>query len=159
MFVFVMAMLLTFLGIIGNFGCHVYSIKEVSFIPYTRLGFADVIFFCDAVFNPVLYPYYWLQGYGRLNSEVEFIYKSEHPNWFSDTTSGGPNMETDSEWYPWGWGITPKERYEAYTTYLLCLGFYPNFAFLLVITSLIEIITRRLYLPVFAGIWVCYWSH
>ena len=64
-FALAMAMLLTFLGIIGNFGSYIYSMKE-TFIPHTRLGFADVVFQCNVVFNPILYLYYWLQEYGRL---------------------------------------------------------------------------------------------
>jgi len=56
-----MAMLLTFLGIIGNFGSYIYSMKE-TFIPHTRLGFADVVFQCNVVFNPILYLYYWCKN-------------------------------------------------------------------------------------------------
>lgn len=143
---------LTFLGIIGNFGIQVYSIEEVSFVPYTRLGFADVVFRCDIIFNPILYPYYWLQGIGRLDSNVSFTYMSEHPDWLFDTTSGGPNMETDSNHYPWGWGLTPQERYQTYVAYLAVLGLYPNVALLFAIALFVEIINRRLYLPILAGI-------
>ncbi|RLI41380.1 hypothetical protein DRO69_11640 [Candidatus Bathyarchaeota archaeon] len=159
LFAFGAALFFTFLGIIGNFGYQVYSIEEVSFVPHTRLGFADVVFHCNAVFNPILYPYYWLKGFGSLNSNITFKYVSEHPHWLSDTASGGPNIETDSKWYPWGWGITPQERYETYIAYLLVLGIYPNFALLFIITLFVEITDRRLYSMILAGIiGFAFWS-
>ncbi|MDH7476915.1 MAG: hypothetical protein QHH17_00840 [Candidatus Bathyarchaeota archaeon] len=96
-FALIMAVFLVFLGLFEGVGYRVYSVKEVSFVPHTRLGYADVIFHCNATFNPILYPYYWLAGYGNVNADFYFLYTTEHPHWLMDTASGGPNMEVDSD--------------------------------------------------------------
>lgn len=152
-FALIMSIFLGLLGLFEGVGYRISSIREVSFIPHTRLGYADVIFHCDAVFNPILYPYYWMAGYGNVNASFYFAYATEHPQWLMDTSSGVPNMEADSDWYPFGWPPTPEERCETYEMYVLTLGNISNFIVLFTVTLFIEILKmRKLYLAIFGGV-------
>jgi len=147
------SMLLAMLGIFKGVGYRVFVIEETTFVPHTRLGYADVKFYFEGIFNPLLYPYYWIRNYGIINSDFYFLYRAEHPHWLMDTMSGGLNMEVDSDWYPWGWELTPEERCETYEIYLLTLGNVANFFVLFIVTLFIEILNmRKLYIAIFAGI-------
>ena len=65
-FAVLMGLFLFFLGIFNNLGYYVNAIKKISFKPHSQLGCADVVFFCDIIYNPILYPFYWIVGRGTL---------------------------------------------------------------------------------------------
>lgn len=48
-----MVVLLFVLNMIGGVGYHIYTIKENSFIRYPIFGYADVVFYCDIMYNPL----------------------------------------------------------------------------------------------------------
>lgn len=110
----IMSDFLGLLSLFENVGHRIYSMREVSFAPHTRLGYADVIFHCDAVFNPFFILITGWQVMVTLMQIFIFAYAAEHPQWLMGTTSGSPNMEADSDWYPFGWPPTLEERCETY---------------------------------------------
>ena len=128
-FAVLMGLFLFFLGIFNDLGYHVNAIKEISFKPHSQLGYADVVFFCDIIYNPILYPFYWVVGRGTLTGNFSIMYVPEgyYPGEF-----GGPI-----------WGIKPEERYDSYINYIISWGTLPNLILLLSVTLIIEIIGER----------------
>lgn len=60
----VLALFLSLIGFFGGLGYNVNRIEEKSFVR-TPDGFANATFICDLVYNPLLYPFYWLVGNGH----------------------------------------------------------------------------------------------
>lgn len=133
------AFLFIFLGLYSGVGYKVNSINENYFHPYDNLGYADVVFYCDMVFNPVLYPSYWLKGIGHMadNFSIRYLPESYYQNEF-----GGPN-----------WGLSPKKRLEFYVMFLITGGTYSDLLIFFLIGLGIEVIGKReLYLVLFSGL-------
>jgi len=133
------ALLFIFLGLYGGIGYKVNSISESYFHPYDELGYADAVFYCDVVFNPVLYPSYWLTGTGHLagNFTVRYLPESYYPGEF-----GGPI-----------WGLSPKTRTEFYVMFVITGATYSDLLIIFLIGLSIEAIGKReLYLVLFSGL-------
>ncbi|MBS7632902.1 hypothetical protein KEJ15_04680 [Candidatus Bathyarchaeota archaeon] len=134
-----LALGLMLLGLFDGIGYHLYFIRETSFIPHSRLGYADASFSIDLMYNPVLYPLYWLMGSGRINGTYSTIYL---PEGYGSGEFGGPR-----------WGLWGKERQDAYIIEMLSWGSLLNLLFLAIITVSIEIVGKRcLYLVLGLGI-------
>ncbi len=67
--------------------------------------------------------------WGKVNADFYFAYATEHSHWLMDTTSGSPNMEVDSGWYPFGRPPTPEEKCETYEIRVLTLGTFQTLSF------------------------------
>lgn len=139
LFALAISMFLLLLSFFGSLGYNVHAIKEVSFKPYSQLGYADAVIFCDIVYNPILYPFYWIVGKGRLvgNFSVMYIPEGYKPGEF-----GGPI-----------WGVKPEERYDTYINILISWGTISNLIILFIINLIIEFVFERLmYLILLLGI-------
>lgn len=150
------AFLLALLGVFSSVGYHVYSIEGVSFAPNFDYGYVQVRFGLDAVHNPLLYPYYWLNGKGRVLGNFSMAYFVE--GW----SEWGPRHESKGEWsgnrqstpgFPAPHGLSPEERRERFILLMTTWGILPNLVFLLLVAAVIEVVSERLlYLTLFAGI-------
>ena len=127
------------LSIFAGVGYRVYGVRELDFVPNSDLGYADVTFKIDILYNPVLYPLYWMIGSGRVNAEFSVIYVPEH---YRPGEFGSAN-----------WG-SRSERENSYV--LRTLGFagvLPNLLVLFIWTIAIEIVRiRGLYVILFSGV-------
>lgn len=131
-------LLLGLLGLFSRIGYQVRSIEELSFNP-TQLGFAEVVFYCDIIYNPILFPYYWLVGAGHSYGNFSMIF---FPEAFSPGEFGGPI-----------WGMKPQDRYDIYIMRMVMWGAIANISVLFYITVLIEAVGKRsLYLALFCAI-------
>jgi len=134
-----MAFFFVLLGTFDGVGYHVHEIRELSFIPDYRYGYADAHFTLDATYNPILFPFYWLSCQGRVSENFSMIYL--------------PNSYERSEWGPPIFDRSLEDRFVKYTSFVVTRGILANLAVLLVITALIEISRRRiLYVPLFLGV-------
>ncbi|MDH7564420.1 MAG: hypothetical protein QHH24_06050 [Candidatus Bathyarchaeota archaeon] len=134
-----LALGLLLLGLFEGVGYHLYFIRETSFIPHNQLGYADASFSIDLMYNPVLYPLYWLMGNGHINGTYSTIYL---PEGYGAGEFSGPR-----------WGLWGKERQDAYIIQMLSWGSLLNLLFLAIITVSIEIVGKRcLYLVLGFGI-------
>jgi len=134
-----MALLLIILGLFNGIGYKVCSIDEVLFTIHSRMGYADAVFYVDITFNPILYPIYWLKGFGSIKGNYSMMYVPES---YKPGEFGGPI-----------WGISEKERYDTYITFLATSGITSNFVSLLFLTALIEIIGhRKAYFVILCGL-------
>jgi len=130
---------LALLGIFSGLGYRVHHIEELSFIPHSRLGYADVVFNCDMIYDPVLYPLYWMVGSGHISGNFSIMYL---PEGYYPGEYGGPV-----------WGYHARERYDAYISDMLSWGMLLNLFILFNIAIVIEIVEKRsLYLVLFCGI-------
>ncbi|MEM2703277.1 MAG: hypothetical protein QXR45_08960, partial [Candidatus Bathyarchaeia archaeon] len=130
-------------GIFNHVGYYVYAIKEVSFKPHSQLGYADAVVYCDMVYNPLLYPSYWIVGRGKITGNFSIMYV---PEGYKPGEFGGPI-----------WGVKPEERFDFYINYMLFWGILPNLMILLFLSFIIEIIGEKgLYWILFFGIFGFY---
>jgi hypothetical protein len=134
-----LAFLLLFLGFFGNIGYQVISVKELPYpLGFRTYGtYAVGRFYCDIVYNPILYPYYWLVGAGHLMQNVSMVVYPDY----------GPGEQA----YPIFPRIDIRET-DLYVTTMIIWGTAPNAIFLLFITLFLEIIGRRIiYLILMSG--------
>ncbi|MCJ7423322.1 hypothetical protein MUP01_03530 [Candidatus Bathyarchaeota archaeon] len=134
-------LLLALLGLFSNLGYHVYSLKQVSFVKHSQLGYADATVECDILYNPLLYPFYWFTPNmtGRQSGVFVITY---YPETYGSGDSARPR-----------WGYRPEDRYENYMTTLTSWGFYPNLLILCFFPFMIEIArSRLLYLIIIFGV-------
>lgn len=135
---FSFSLLFTLLGLFNGIGYQILSIKELSFAP-NPVGFAEVVFYCDIIYNPVLFPYYWLVGAGHRYGNFSMIL---FPEAYSPGEFGGPVF-----------GMKPQDRMDIYVMRMVMWGTLANFLLLLYITILIEATGKRsLYLILFCAI-------
>jgi hypothetical protein len=135
----IVALLLMLLGIFGRIGYYVRHIEELSFTRYYGLGYADATFSCDIIFNPVLYPFYWMLEKGHISGNFSTIYV--------------PEAYSTGELGHAIWPPSPSDRYPEYILQIITWGILPNLLILFNITVAIEIVGRRtLYLLIFCGI-------
>jgi len=132
-----MALFLLLLGLYGGLGYSLQSLEEVSRDrSFMSSGFMPVVFYCDITYNPILYPYYWLQGSGHLSGNFSIIYWAEG---YSPGERGSPQF-----------GVSPTQRLDFYLTRMLTWGLAINLALLFALATAIEIVQKRiLYLVVF----------
>jgi len=132
-----MALLLFLLGLYGGLGYNLQSLEEVSRdYSFSSSGFLAVVFYCDITYNPILYPFYWLQGAGHLSGNFSTIYWSEG---YSPGERGSPQF-----------GLGPKQRLDVYLTRMLTWGVAGNLSLLFLLAVSIEIVGKRvLYFIVF----------
>jgi hypothetical protein len=136
-FAIVMALFLALLGIFSGIGYQVYSIKELSFEPNYELGYAEVVFSCDIICNPILYPYYWLVGNGRVRGDFSIM---QIPESYSPGEFGGPIY------------MTRQQRLDSYAMSIVTWGTTLNLIALFFVTGVIEIVGKRiLYLSILGG--------
>lgn len=138
-FAILFAFLLALLGIFDGVGYYLYYIDERSFVPHNRLGYADVVFSCDIIYNPILYPLYWITGNGDLsgNFSIKYVPEGYYPGEF-----GGPI-----------WGLSKEDRYASYVIHMLTWGIVLNFFILFSFNMAIEIVGKRsLYLILLCGV-------
>lgn len=136
----ILAFFLALLGIFDGVGYHVYQISETSFVR--QYSYALATFKCDLLYNPILYPFYWNIGEGRISGSFSMIY-------VPDAYSGS------RAYYP----PTPQERLPAYVMYVSDRGLLQNLIVLFILTVAIEIAGKRsLYLIVFGGVIGFYFS-
>jgi hypothetical protein len=134
-----MSMFFLFLGFFGGLGYYVHAIKEVSFKPHSQLGYADAVFFCDITYNPIIYPFYWVIGKGKIVGNFSVMYV---PEGYMPGEFGGPI-----------WGIKPEERYDSYINMMISWGTFPNLIFLFIIFLNIEFLWgRSLYWVLLSGV-------
>ncbi len=129
LFALLMSMFFLLLGFFGGVGYRVYAIKDVSFKPHSQLGYADAVFFCDITYNPILYPFYWIVGRGKLVGNFSVMYV---PEGYMPGEFGGPI-----------WGMKPEERYDAYTNFMISWGTFSNLIFLFIVALAIEFVCGR----------------
>jgi hypothetical protein len=130
---------LTILGILNGVGYHVMSIRQISFTIHSNMGYADAIFYCDIIYNPVLFPFYWFSGAGHLSGNFSMMYV--------------PEAYMPGEYGPPVWGTKPQDRYDTYITYMVTWGITANLICLLFLSLLIEALEKRLvYVVLFLGI-------
>ena len=133
-----MATAFLLLGLFSGLGYRLYMLKEIGFVPHSRYGYADARFKCDIVYNPVLYPVYWLMGSGRRNGTFAILYFPE------GYTAGEHAMPI--------FGLSEKDRRDAYLMNMLAWGIGLNFFALFSIAVAIEITKQRgLYFAVFGA--------
>jgi len=134
-----MTFLLFLLGLLGGIGYNVQALNEVSRdYTYSAYGFMLVVFYCDITYNPVLYPFYWLQGSGHLAGNFSMAVFSEG---LSPGERGVPQF-----------GRSPAQRLDYYLTRMLTWGAIANLVLLFMFTIAIEIVQKRIfYLVVFAS--------
>jgi len=132
-----MTFLLFLLGLFGGIGYDVQALSEVSRdYTYSSYGFLLVVFYCDITYNPVLYPFYWIQGSGHLAGNFSTAYVAES---VSPGERGVPQF-----------GLSPTQRLDVYLTRMLTWGLAANLALLFALAIAIEIVQKRiLYLAVF----------
>ena len=135
-FALVFTFLMLFLGFFGSLGYHVTSVKELSFTRYSRYAYGT--FYCDILYNPILYPYYWFVGAGRLAGNFSMIVVAES---YGPGEYGGPQ-------YP----RQDIREGDLYVTSMLIWGFAANVVFLFFIATFLEIMSKRIiYLVIFSG--------
>jgi len=130
---------LIILSLFQNVGYKVKAIDEVYFTPYNQFGYADVVFYVDIVFNPILFPSYWLKGIGVIkgNVSIKYLPESYHSGEF-----GGPI-----------WGLKESDRYDTYVMSLVVRGLWTNALLILLIILPVEAtVFREFYLVIFSGI-------
>lgn len=131
-----MAFLLAFLGLFDNLGYNVRYIEEKSWVPHFDLNFGEAVVYCDMIFNPVLFPLYWLAGSGHISGNFSMIYVAEA---YGPGEYGGPRF-----------GAKPQDRFDFYVMKLVIWGLAANLILLLHLTIIIEAVGKRsLYLVVF----------
>lgn len=132
------AFLFTLFGIFSGLGYHLNYIDELSFVPHNQLGYADAVFACNMIYNPIVYPLYWVIGEGHVNGTFQMMYL---PETYAPGEFGGPI-----------WGLRKQDRYDTYILYMVTWGTLLNLFFLLGVTIAIEIIRQRiLYLVLLFG--------
>ena len=133
-----MTLLLALLGLFTGLGYHVRSIEEVSFIPHAQWNFAEVIVDCDIVYNPFLFPFYWIVGDGHLDGNFSMMFVAEA---YSPGEFGGPIF-----------GLKPQDRLDVYVMRMVIWGFTPNLVLLFLLALLIEVMRKRVfYLAIFSS--------
>jgi hypothetical protein len=133
-----MALLFAVLGLIGGLGYHVLSLQQLSFYPHDILGYADATISFSAIYNPILYPFYWIVRSGSISGNFSLMYLPE---------------ARVGEFLSPVWGLKPSDRYDYYTIQMVTWGFWSNLICLLFITVLIEVASARaLYLAMLSGI-------
>jgi len=133
-----MTMMLMILGLFEGIGFHLYHIQELRFTPNRQLGYAIVTFKCDIVYNPIIYPSYWMTNSGHLDGTFERIIVPE--GW----TSGEHPSPV--------WGLKPQDRLDTYLIYMLTWGLPLNLFVIFCAMVAIEIVAQRgLYLVLFSG--------
>jgi hypothetical protein len=137
-FALALALLMFLLGFFANIGYHVVSIKELPYpLGFRSYGYSAVgRFYCDIVYNPILYPYYWFVGVGRYIGNFSMIVLPTY----------GPGEQA----YPIYPGPEVREG-DLYLTSMLVWGMAPNMVFLLFITTFLEIINKRIVYLVLTG--------
>jgi hypothetical protein len=134
-----MIALLPILSIIPNIGYHVYAKKEASFVRHPISGYADVVFYCDMMYNPLLYPTYWMKGLGRITDDFTMIYI--------------PESYSSSEFAGGFWGVDPTSRYDDYVLRLVTADVYVTLAYFVLLAIIVEIIGKReVYIPILLGV-------
>lgn len=136
---FVITLFLLVLSLFQGIGYKVNAIDEISFTPYNQLGYADVVFYIDIVFNPILFPSYWLRGLGVItgNFSIKYLPESYYPGEF-----GGPI-----------WGMKESDRYDIYVMSLVARGLWTNTLLIALVALSVEATTfREIYLIIFSGI-------
>jgi len=137
-FALAFTLLMLLLGFFANIGYHVISIKELPYpLGFRSYGtYAIGRFYCDIVYNPILYPYYWFAGTGHFTGNVSMIL---YPNY-------GPGEQA----YPIFPGPDVREG-DLYVTTMLLWGATANMVLLLFITMFLEIINKRIVYLVLIG--------
>lgn len=138
-FALAFTLLMLLLGFFANIGYHVISVKELSYpLGFRSYGtYAVGRFYCDIVYNPILYPYYWFVGAGHFTGNVSMIISPDY----------GPG-EQARPIFP---GPDVREG-DLYVTTMLVWGITANMAFLLFIAVFLEIINKRIvYLVLSSG--------
>jgi len=137
-FALAFTILMLLLGFFANIGYHVISVKELPYpLGFKSYGtYAVGSFYCDIVYNPILYPYYWFVGAGNRTGNFRMII---FPNY-------GPGEQA----YPIFPGPDVREG-DLYVTAMLVWGMTPNFVLLLFITIFLEIINKRIVYLVLIG--------
>jgi hypothetical protein len=139
----VFAFMFTLFGLFDGVGFHLYYIGQVSFVPHDQLGYADATFTVNMVYNPIVYPLYWVMGKGYVNGTFRMMYVPES---YAPGEFGGPM-----------WGMTPQDRYDEYILYMVTWGTLLNLVFLLAITVIIDFAGyRSLYLVLLFGVFGFY---
>jgi hypothetical protein len=124
------------LSITSGFGCHVYSIREQSFVRHSQYGYADAAFYCDIMFDPILHPTYWLKGQGHTVGSFSMLCVPE------GYRQSGPY-----------WGTGPTSRYDTYIMYVVTSGLNLDLIYFFMIPFLVEISgSREAYVVLFSGI-------
>lgn len=133
------AMLFLLLGLFGGVGYRLYSLKELGFVPHSRLGYADARFKCDILYSPLLYPVYWIMGRGHTNGTFSILY-------FAEGYTAGEHAAPI-------FGLGEKDRRDVYLMNMLMWGLSLNLFVLFSLTLAIEIVGQRgLYLVLFGGV-------
>lgn len=137
-FALAFTLLMFILGFFANIGYHVISVKELSYpLGFRSYGtYAVGRFYCDIVYNPILYPYYWFVGAGHFTGNVSMIIFPDY----------GPGEQIRP--------IFPRpdvREGDLYVTTMLVWGITPNMVFLLFITVFLEIINKRIVYLVLSG--------
>lgn len=137
-FALAFTLLMLFLGFFADIGYHVISVKELSYpLGFKSYGtYAVGRFYCDIVYNPILYPYYWFVGAGHFTGNVSMIIFPDY----------GPGEQARSI-FP---GPDVREG-DLYVTTVLVWGITANMVFLLFITVFLEIINKRIVYLVLSG--------
>lgn len=132
------AFMFTLLGLFSGLGYHLNYIDELSFVKHNQLGYADAVFACDIIYDPIVFPLYWVIGKGHMNGTYQMMYVPES---YAPGEFGGPI-----------WGLKKEDRYDAYVLYMLTWGTVLNLLFLLGVTITVEIVGQRsLYLVLLFG--------
>lgn len=132
------AFMFTLFGFFDGVGYHLNHIDQLSFVTHDQLGYADATFACDMIYNPIVYPLYWVMAKGHVNGtfQMKYVPESYYPSEF-----GGPI-----------WGMKEEEHYDTYILYMLTWGTLLNLFFLFGVTVTIEIVGyRSLYLVLLFG--------
>ena len=143
----VLALFLSLIGFFGGLGYHVNRIEEKSFVR-TQEGFANATFICDLVYNPLLYPLYWLVGNGHPSGTFGMLVIPEGYPVIVD-----PFHPEERGLGRAFYGPYPRDRYPEYLIAMSSWGTLPNFLILLFIMMAVEIFRARgIYLILLAGI-------
>jgi len=132
--------LFVLLGFFSGLGYHVNRIEETSFVyQYT---YAQAEFSADVIYNPLVYPYYWVLGSGHVYGSFSMIYIPD-----AYTASGRPF-----------YGAGPSGRYAEYLLIVISWGTLPNLLTLFVVTLAVEVVGRRvIYMVLLLGSIGFYW--
>jgi len=136
-----MGFLLVLLGVFNTIGYHVYLIDEVAVDrTYASQGYLLGTVRIDMVFNPILYPFYWLKSLNRINGTFFLVYYAD--GFGGEGQPGGAR-------FPW----REEGRYEGYLSSFTTWGFFPNMGILLAAAILIEFAhAKAVYIALFTGI-------
>jgi hypothetical protein len=140
-FAVAIAFFLVLLGLFDGLGYHA-QIKEISFTRYSDMNFAFATFNCNILYNPVLFPFYWLKGSGHLDGNFTHIFVAES---YEPGEYGGPIFP-----------MTPKARTDTYITKMVTWGTAENLVLLLALTLLIEALGKRSLYLVFFSTTICF---